>query len=91
MKTYRQHKCTAHHRTERTFLKCAIPRAAWVSGHGQFALIAWCRVPTITLHQQLDDAEESKATIDSTGCGGACKRRHEIIRIELAPTRQETA
>jgi hypothetical protein len=83
MKVYRRHNCAAHHRTERTLLKCAIPRVAWVSGHGAFALIAWCRDITITLHPQLEGALKSKTMIDSTGCGGACTKRHDIIQVEL--------
>jgi len=53
-------------------------------GRGEFALIAWCRVPTITLYLEIEDAVKEKAMIDSTGCGGACSRRHEIIHIDLS-------
>jgi hypothetical protein len=62
-------------------MKCAIPKAAWVAGRGEYALIAWCRVPTVTLWDDLADAEHQKAVIDQTGCGGLCSRRHEIVRV----------
>jgi hypothetical protein len=81
MKTYRRHNCTARHRTTRTFMACAIPRAAWVMGEGEYASIAWCHTPTVILWDTLAEAESAKAMIDSTGCGGRCYRRHEIVRV----------
>ena len=83
MKTYMDHRCAAHHRTVQTFLKCAIPRAAWVHGAGPIALIAWCTVPPVTLWPDVSSAEESKRLIDRTGCGHACYQKHEIVRPEL--------
>lgn len=77
------HKCRAQHRTERTFLGCAIPRAAWIVGHGPYALIAWCSVPTISLFEALDAAESKKSFIDATRCGGRCANHHEIVRVDL--------
>lgn len=81
MKTYRRHNCTRNHRTYRTAMKCMIPRAAWITGEGEYALIAWCRVPTISLWKSIEDAESSKEFIDGYACGGRCSRRHEIVHI----------
>ena len=40
MKTYRQHKCTANHRSYLTFAKCAFRSwATWVKGEGPYALL----------------------------------------------------
>jgi hypothetical protein len=65
-------------------MRCAIPRAAWVDGIGNFALIAWCDVPTVTLWKELAAAENQKAIIDRTGCGGRCSGRHQIVRVVLS-------
>jgi hypothetical protein len=64
-------------------MRCAISRAAWIDGTGDYALIAWCRVPTVTLWGELTAAEQQKAIIDRTGCGGRCSGRHEIVRVVL--------
>ncbi|GAB2474443.1 hypothetical protein [Xylanimonas ulmi] len=82
MKTYRQHRCARKHRTERAFMRCALPRAVWVVGEGAYAVIAWCRVTTVSLHEELDSAEASKRLIDNHGCGGACRGAHEIVLVE---------
>ena len=82
IKTYRRHRCESQHRTYRTFLKCAIRRLEWVMGDGQFAVIAWCGVPTVTLHKRLEDARDAWETVNATGCGGRCSRRHEIVRLD---------
>lgn len=78
---WRRHNCRAKHRTTKTFMKCAVPRAAWVHGSGEYATVAWCGTPTVMLHGTLEQAVEAKAWIDSTGCGGRCKRRHQIVRV----------
>lgn len=83
MKMYRNHRCESQHRTERTFIKCAIGRLAWVHGIGDLALIAWCRVPTVTLHSDAANAKKAMEVIDGTGCGGRCTGRHEIVRVVL--------
>jgi hypothetical protein len=54
-------------------------RARTVDGDGPFALLAHCRVLTITLHETSESAEKDKAMIDNVGCGGCCYKRHEII------------
>lgn len=84
VKTYRQHRCSSNHRSARTFLNCAIPRAAWIQGSGDYALIAWCRVPTISLWSNPEDAAPAMSMIAATGCGGRCSGRHELVRIDLA-------
>lgn len=83
MKTYRQHRCNSNHRTFVKFIECAIGRRrlAWVAGEGQYALIAWCDVPTVTLYDDIAEAEKQKSIIDSTACGHACRRSHEVVRL----------
>jgi|GEM_PF-2526319 len=83
VKVYRLHHCAANHRTERTFLQCAIPRLAWVAGSGSYALIAWCKVPTVTLYPSLADALEGAEVIATGGCGGRCRGRHEVVYVDL--------
>lgn len=84
MKVYRRHNCERQHKSARTFLRCAFPRAAWCTGKGDYALIAWCNVPTITLWRTPEEAEDQKAAIDAAACGGRCRRQHEVIRIVWA-------
>lgn len=83
MKTYKNHQCSQSHRTPRTFMRCAVPRAAWVSGQGRYAVIAWCRVPTVTLWRTPEEAQRARRQIDSTGCGGGCSRRHDTVLVEI--------
>ena len=80
-KLYRRHNCTRRHGTYHVAAKCIWPRAVWIIGEGRFALLAWCRVLTVTLHDNPTSAEEAKALIDHTACGGMCSRRHEIVEI----------
>ena len=84
MKTYRRHYCERKHRTYRTLAKCIWPRAVWVVGEGPFALLAWCRDLTVTLHWDYDGAVEAKRLIDSDACGGRCTNRHEIVKLAPA-------
>lgn len=44
----------------------------WIDGDGPFALIAPCRDLSVSLWQTREDAEQSKAGIDRSGCGGGC-------------------
>lgn len=77
------HDCGVRHKTYRTASKCEWPRAHWWSGEGPFVTLAYCRGLTVELHPTLEAAEEAKAIIDSSGCGGACQRRHRIVKLEL--------
>lgn len=83
---YRRHNCSAKHRTFKTFAKCVWPRAEWVEGEGEYALVAYCGVTTVTLWPQAGFAEASarKRMIDSTGCGSDCSfgPQHKIVRLE---------
>lgn len=79
---WRRHRCGRSHRTPETFLRCAIPRLAWVTGQGRMAVIAWCRTPTATLWDSHDEAFKALEFIDSFGCGGGCHRRHQVVAVE---------
>ena len=56
-------------------------KAAWIQGDGQFALLARCRVLTVTLWPTMAEAEENKKFIDEMACGGGCTGDHEIIDL----------
>jgi hypothetical protein len=58
-------------------------QAEWITGNGQFALLAWCRVLTVTLWTTRDEAEGKKKFIDEMGCGGYCTGNHEIIDLSI--------
>lgn len=75
------HGCATKHRTTRTLAVCQWPRAVWITGSGEWALLAHCDVLKVTLHATEEDAQSSKRFIDRTGCGHACTRRHEIVRL----------
>ena len=80
------HRCDRRHRSEATFIKCAIPKLEWVSGSGPYAVVAWCRVPTVTLWESYSEALRAKHAIDWRACGGKCSRKHQIVRIVLSDT-----
>jgi len=54
-------------------------KAVWIHGDGPFAVLAWCGELSVTLWQTNEEAEQAKARIDGTGCGGRCVRHHEIV------------
>lgn len=83
MKNYRVHYCESAHRTYRTMAKCVWRRAAWIQGNGPYASVAYCRVTTVMLYATAAEAEEAKAIIDASACGGRCSRRHEVIQLVL--------
>ena len=76
-------KCGKRHRKYRAVARCIWPRAEWIEGEGPFALLAHCRVLTITLYADADAAATHKRQIDTTGCGGRCSGNHEIVQITL--------
>lgn len=83
MKTYTRHNCDSNHRTARTFLKCAVPRAAWIVGTGDYAVITWCRVPAISLHTTEDAARTTLHQVNADVCGGRCygPGKHDIVKV----------
>ncbi len=56
-------------------------KAAWINYDGQYALLAWCKVLTVTLWLTMAKAEENKKFIDEMACGGGCTGNHEIIDL----------
>ena len=56
-------------------------KAVWIDGDGQFAVLAWCRVLTVSLWPTMVQAEKSKQFIDELACGGYCTRNHEIVDL----------
>lgn len=60
--------------------------AAWIEGHGRFAVLAHCKVLTVTLWNTRQEAQDAKRFIDDIGCGGVCKGKHEIVDLTVTPT-----
>ena len=83
MKTYRNHRCGRKHKSEATFLRCAFPTLSWVCGDGNYAVVAWCRTPTITLWPKPDLAQAALTELDALAGGGRCTGRHELVQIEI--------
>ncbi len=54
----------------------------WVTGTGPYAVLAHCKVLTITLHRDHDAATAARRFIDRTGCGGGCHRDHAVVNLE---------
>lgn len=79
LKLYRRHRCDRRHRTPATFMRCALPGAAWIDGEGEWALIAWCRAPTVTLWPDQASALDALGRLGA--CGGFCQRRHEVVHV----------
>lgn len=83
MKRYTKHQCECRHKSVQTFLRCAYPSAAWVVGDGSYAVITYCRTPTITLWPKPDLAQAALTELNALACGGRCTGRHEIVQIEI--------
>ena len=60
--------------------------AAWITGDGQFALLAKCSGLTVTLWRTREEAQERKKFIDANACGigCTCTRNHEIVDLSIA-------
>lgn len=86
VKTYKNHRCKRRHKSEGTFLRCAFPTLAWVQGEGAYAVIAWCRTPTITLWSSTNLAQAALTELDALRCGGRCTGRHEIVHLNIGGT-----
>jgi hypothetical protein len=65
----------------KAIVKRRFKKIEWITGNGPFALLAHCRVLTITLWPTMELAEETKKRIDEMCCGGKCIRDHEIIDL----------
>ena len=68
-------------------------RAEWILGDGPWAVVARCRVPTVTLWPTYEEAVRAKGRIDRGGCGGFCGRYHDLVDLtgrSRATTREET-
>ena len=63
------------------------PRAAWITGDGRHASIAYCGTTTVMLFTSRTEADEAKASIDRFACGHDCRRQHEIIDLGEAASR----
>ena len=63
----------------RKMAKAFFPDAAWIRGNGRYALVAFCRHATVSLHETEESAQEQKKIIDETGCGGFCVNAHKVI------------
>lgn len=59
----------------------------WVHGDGPVAVVAFCKVTTVTLWPDTDQAEASREFIDRFGCGGGCYRDHAIVDLGAVSVR----
>jgi hypothetical protein len=98
VKVYRQHQCGKRHRTYTAFAKCAWKKKGillQVFGEGEYASVSRCcdsynipsyrRTITVYLYESAEAAQQAKALIDSTACGGLCRKLHEVVRVEPVP------
>lgn len=60
-------------------------RAEWIEGSGRFAVLAHCRVLTVSLWPTLEQAKNVKKRLDDYACGGKCNRDHEIVDLSATP------
>lgn len=58
------------------------PVTCWIEGHGRYAVVAYCRITSVSLHRDLDQAKASLAYINYYACGGMCIHDHEIVDLE---------
>lgn len=77
------HHCRTHtkHRSSRARALCEWPRAHWVSGEGEWALIAQCGVLTVRLHPSWESATSERADLDKRGCCHQCRHDHAVARL----------
>ena len=85
MRDWQNCRCTrATHASSRAFVKCKLgPRLAWCVGAGDYALIAWCGSPTITLWPEPTQARDAEHLLHLKGCRTDCRRAHEVVHINL--------
>lgn len=57
-------------------------RAEWIEGEGRFALLAHCRVLTVTLWGTAEAARKAMRELDEGACGGKCNMNHEVVDID---------
>lgn len=81
MRTYRNHNCPQTHADLRSFTRCAVPGVEWVTGTGEFAVIAWCKPTTVTLFATEADALAGSYAVGRRGCGPNCRGRHDLYRM----------
>ena len=62
----------------RSIAKKRWSKAEWITGNGPYALLAWCRVLTVTLWSSLQEAHRERELIDQIGCGG----EDEVDRVK---------
>ena len=70
--------CKGQHKTWNAIARCKLKYASWINGEGRYALLAWCKPLSVTLHETRESAEKDKAGIDKTACGGNCVKNHVI-------------
>ncbi len=80
-------RCPVKHQTYNVAARCQWPRHCWVSGEGEWAVLAWCRVLSVSLWPSLEDTQSALAEISlpKSVCGGRCHNKHEIVHL-LVPS-----
>ena len=87
MTTWTTCRCRRSHKSARGFLRCKLPALKWCTGAGDWALIAWCGNPTITLWPTHTEAADMGNLLHAIRCGRSCRGAHEIVHIQLTRER----
>ena len=56
---------------------------------GQFAVVSYCDGLAVSLWETRAEAEQMKAEIDRTACGGYCCHKHRIMDLNIQVTPEE--
>lgn len=72
------HHCPTRHRTDTTQARHIWPHAAWITGTGPWATLAWCNTLTAKLWPTETAARLALRIIDNTACGQRCTNNHEL-------------
>ena len=63
-------------------LRLLCKRSGWIEGTGRYASLSLCRVPTVERHDHIEDAIQAKRRIDTSACGGGCRKWHAVLDLE---------
>lgn len=57
------------------------PVTCWIDGNGPIAVVAYCRITSVSLWRDQAAADAARAYIDYYACGGMCNRRHDTVDL----------
>ena len=88
MTDWSTHRCRREHATARGFLRCKLAALKWCTGTGDWALIAWCGAPTVTLWPDETRARDAENLLYACRCGRDCRQAHQIVHINHTRTKE---